>query len=822
MFAETDAWSFAPFCYRRFGSLDDRANFPLSEMQAWLEEERTPIAIVVQMMDGWINYRGENRAEVPRPGFPCDVVESRSVCLEATGTDLRSQHMMTLIGYDNEYPSRAQYPSLPAEKRGSFLVINQWGEKWGDQGLMWIPYSELRKIWIAGYGIQPNLARAAGVQRRDNEPECVQAESGAWQGLFEADDVPENLVGGAIVTTATLWNRDIPTGSEALPSIGTPPSDTADWYYFDTSEPVWVSLHISAFEDVILKVTDDRLRLIGQTDLSPSGDLQVFLPQPGRYFAKVFEPLGRPVVYALLAPTFTPAGTASKDDDIRTARPMLPIGSMSAKFAGVPAGQSVGTYDDTVDRCDWWKLTAPESGTIEVLLRQDIVPGDGTNDQGNGTVMLDGWQGETPDGARLVEIGVRPTADWKAAVLTADLAEGDCLYLRVHTAAEREVTYDLSADFVIRSRDGTPGGARSLVLVPDANGNVWKAVVRDHVGPADSLDYYRFRMPWDGAARVELSGIGNGEVLFFSVIPQGLSPGDTEFVRADSGDLQGPAPGEVALRGFVSPNAIPRVRDYLLVVGARQGSDSNYTVCVEVNLEGDFPFPLGGEHLTLSSGIVGGSNPVTWHPLEGRGGRNLRLTVTEFCPGAALDVQVVEAPVPGADFRALALSDLGSTHEIIRRTAFLPAAGTHWVRVSTPPGAGRTSYALRIGTFPSTADPDGNSTPPRAHPFVFDGAATLAGTLVPGDTDFVDVFVPGNPSGQPVILRLTANDADVRLTAWNAAGVRRTSDNPGVGVPEEVSVVPPEGAPIKVLIDRSPDADGLTGPTTYTLRLAPR
>ncbi len=50
-------------------------------------------------------------------------------------------HAMVVIGYDDNYEG------------GAFRVLNSWGTQWGDQGFIWIPYSEY-ETWAMG-AMQP-------------------------------------------------------------------------------------------------------------------------------------------------------------------------------------------------------------------------------------------------------------------------------------------------------------------------------------------------------------------------------------------------------------------------------------------------------------------------------------------------------------------------------------------------------------------------------------------------------------------------------------------------------------------------------------------
>ena len=52
-----------------------------------------------------------------------------------------SGHMMTIIGYDNTING------------GSFRVVNSWGKDWGDNGYMWMSYSDYKKYTVTTFTV---------------------------------------------------------------------------------------------------------------------------------------------------------------------------------------------------------------------------------------------------------------------------------------------------------------------------------------------------------------------------------------------------------------------------------------------------------------------------------------------------------------------------------------------------------------------------------------------------------------------------------------------------------------------------------------------
>ena len=197
-YAQIIAEHFRPRCYVRFGDLDDLAGGTARRLRAWLADEGTPIAAVVQMSGGWVRFRGDNRVDTAFVD-PCGVtrVENRGVCLNAIGDPMSGAHMMTLIGYDTSFPASAATADIPEDLRGSFLFANQWGEKWGDGGYMWIPATELAKVWVAGYGIigDDGSEFEFGNPATAQKPLCFQDETGKYIGISrDGNDVPANLL----------------------------------------------------------------------------------------------------------------------------------------------------------------------------------------------------------------------------------------------------------------------------------------------------------------------------------------------------------------------------------------------------------------------------------------------------------------------------------------------------------------------------------------------------------------------------------------------------------------------------------------------------
>ena len=54
-------------------------------------------------------------------------------------------HAVSIIGWDDNY-SRDNFEEKPS-RDGAFIVLNSWGESWGDNGCFYIPYDNIYDIW---------------------------------------------------------------------------------------------------------------------------------------------------------------------------------------------------------------------------------------------------------------------------------------------------------------------------------------------------------------------------------------------------------------------------------------------------------------------------------------------------------------------------------------------------------------------------------------------------------------------------------------------------------------------------------------------------
>ena len=57
-------------------------------------------------------------------------------------------HAMTIVGYDDNVNG------------GSFLVVNSWGEDWGNNGYMWYNYNDFKKFTHVAYSLYVSFDKA--------------------------------------------------------------------------------------------------------------------------------------------------------------------------------------------------------------------------------------------------------------------------------------------------------------------------------------------------------------------------------------------------------------------------------------------------------------------------------------------------------------------------------------------------------------------------------------------------------------------------------------------------------------------------------------
>ena len=868
---------FKPECYVRFGSLDEPGNLPLIELRSWLRDEGTPIGIVVQMRQGWMTYAGENQRDiVARECFPCDIVERRGVCLDATGTDLGSQHMMTIIAYDDDFPSPEQYPGLPPEKRGSFLVMNQFGTKWGHDGMMWIPYAELRKIWIAGYGLvggEPGRKlRVDGIARTAcgvlddacaNAGEaCAQDDlDGDWKNLGGdrlADDVPRVLGAGG-VPAPNVGVRLLVSGATPL-SGDLGDENAGDWFRFEVVDPnteVEISLSKGGGDPVALKLVDEEQRRLGTSQGDRDGvfeSISRVLCDPGTYYVKVFrfgfEPVALYDIGLFLGP-------AEGNDDVCTATPLALTDAATPplptpfNFVGKPGvgGQAVATLntrDETtnkLDRCDWYAVNLPVGEAVEITLASSPEIG------------CDMWRGETPETAEYVATGRRPLDEWRHAYASLPPRPGTRLFVRVFLEPEQE--QDPTADptggqrtepgvalpytLEVRTRgtepsDDRPSGASRLVFAPKpGEPGCWQASVTGAVDEADPIDFHRIVIPPGAIVRASLATPGplclstrtSASKLPFSACREiGVPGGDP--VELEFGLEEADSCEDVLLT--VTPLATWR-RDEVVQGGT-------YTLTVEVCLGGepaaedaDAPptQPVPGRGVFLGwflADVVGGDDTVDWWQVDPwRADIPFLLRVMDTCADVTVEVRNT------ATGQALPFETRPApAGELLRRYRTV-TDDPLWIGVRSKTGA-VTPYTIWLPELqddPLARDSTGgDDRPQEARSTLAVGATGTGQVFVQDNLDYWRVPVPGaTGSVVPLQVQLTVppKTEGMRLTVWDGRGrLVKTATSAAGGEVLTIDAQGVAGESLLILVDVGASEDGLSGwgsNDDYQLRVVP-
>lgn len=512
--ASPAAEHFRPACFVRFGSLDDLSHGTVQRVKRWLVERGTPVAVVARMTQGWVSYRGGNRVTVPVrvvDGVP--VLETRGVCLDAGGDELGGQHMMTIVGYDDAFPSLAQFPDLDPEQVGSFLIANQWGTKWGQDGLMWIPCSELRKVWVAGYGL---------VEANPDAPPpsagcaCAQVGSGEWVCLSQdGNDVPANLVPVPgtgldppplqIVRTSTplgqpeLGPRPYPpdagvirTDASSFPvcltqegavggfHVGEQIVDTADWYHFTLDVPQVVNVGIGMGTTPNTFTLDDGQVVIGDRVLETQllgPDYTVLRSSTDGGLGRAL-PLGAGTYFLRVSPNH-------EDAYDRIARPPGEADPVRIAYALGVCAPSAST--DPLSTCTSWGDAMDGPGQEHAYLI-DVPPGAG--------LVLVVRPGASPQGFHVT-----------TCLRGADFPDGRCLQSRI-VASETavldlvEASRSTPAQVYLRVRSRAPDLAAYFLDVCPAGARTEASPTlrRSDAAEADAV----FRVRGDGAVSMEL------------------------------------------------------------------------------------------------------------------------------------------------------------------------------------------------------------------------------------------------------------------------------------------------------------------------------
>jgi|GEM_PF-1831689 len=72
------------------------------------------------------------------------------------------KHAMLCIGYDDNYLG------------GAFRIMNSWGTRWGDNGFIWVRYSDLAKWTYGGVALKNKYVLTRGTKQNENDSKTIE------------------------------------------------------------------------------------------------------------------------------------------------------------------------------------------------------------------------------------------------------------------------------------------------------------------------------------------------------------------------------------------------------------------------------------------------------------------------------------------------------------------------------------------------------------------------------------------------------------------------------------------------------------------------
>ena len=166
---------------------------------------RVPFVVGVQVFPSFQNLRGPN-----------------SVYQDLSGVS-DGGHAMVVVGYDDD------------RFGGAFKVLNSWGQGWGDQGFLWIPYDTFRDWRLGAHAFTVEDLPNTGVHRPASAPDLE-----ALPNLVVAHwDVRHNETEGWLsYQVSNHGTVDAPSNvSVALMLSADPHFNTSDHYVFSEQIP---------------------------------------------------------------------------------------------------------------------------------------------------------------------------------------------------------------------------------------------------------------------------------------------------------------------------------------------------------------------------------------------------------------------------------------------------------------------------------------------------------------------------------------------------------------------------------------------------------
>jgi hypothetical protein len=714
---------------------------------------------------------------------------------------------------------------------------------------MWIPYSELQKIWIAGYGL---IARDPLGSGPNDALICAQDEAGGWVELVEEDDVPENVDETGVAKDAArslVPDTDMTdTVGQLVPDRG---RDLADWFVFDVApqaDPTNYTGRAARLElrdmapgaQLQLKVTDQARRTVGSSsELAADGTVSLtkVLCTPGRYFVKV-APVGNTAgsAYTLRLtfqdPQPTPApekyeddvtlAPYERDDDIcgATAVAVPDEGLLDVSVSGSVGNcpRDAPAADQRFDRIDWWKVTMPRAAVLRASSTTHT--------------LIHIARGDTPESAVLFP-------SQRLREVCVSVRRGETLYVRII----KSNTSTLCGDYTLRIVENETCG--QPVSLTRSSGPSWSATGESMglVAPT-AEDFYAFSVPPSVHVAMEVSVLSSGLHQWeygYEVdgVIQETDPKWAWLVRHK--DNTGPS-GDPEPDPMLDKDKIPMRPD--------DDQMGTYARTLDVDSQREGP-------VRLAVAVVGRRDDLAAGPADYR----LRVTVTPIADGDDTDTQPGLLAINGLPLGQVALiggTDMADWYELAHASADPGASETSWILavsdpakrlflearatagslvledadedpatrtwrltipagtptpikigVLAPTGSATTEYGLRaIPSVPVRAEPEANDKPATGDPLALNETRTGA----VGPTDPRDYFSVPIVSDAPLRVSVTAG---FRVSVWDSTGkIHYEEANPATQVLDVL------GAPPGQLIVLVEPPEGATSTTAYDLEVA--